>query len=177
MGKEKKVLPQAEVKKGICLEEWKMIVINMVANFVCGYYWEGMIAPAEITFSQDMFPYINDEADGEIYITKVNDKGVMQATYWGADIEKSGNIYVQHFKNVLSGLYEIEDDEEFGKAKEIFKIHATDPSVLIEAHNLLKLAVPDTDLFMYARNETTLHVVDLNQDPSFKRELKKKGLI
>jgi hypothetical protein len=84
---------------------------------------------------------------------------------------------LQHFKNAFSGIYEIEDEDEFSKAQDIFKVTTTDPSYLIEAHKYLKETIPGAELFMFAYTETTLRVVDLNQDPSFKRELKKKGLI
>ena len=171
------VLPLAEVKKGISLDEWVKLLFTWVVNTVCDHYGEGMIAPAEISFSQDVLLYESDYNSGDLYSTRVNDKGIMQATYFGDNHEKSGRIYLQHFKNAFSGIYEIEDDDEFSKAQDIFKVTTTDPGYLIEAHKYLKETIPGAELFMFAYTETTLRVVDLNQDPSFKRELKKKGLI
>jgi len=131
------VLPQAEVKKGISLDEWVKLLFTWVVNTVCDHYGEGMIAPAEISFSQDVILYDDSVDSGDFYTTRVNTNGVLQAVYWGDNHEKSGRIYLQHFKNAFSGIYEIEDDDEFLKAQDIFKVTTTDPGYLIEAHKYL----------------------------------------
>ena len=111
------VLPQAEVKKGISLDEWVKLLFTWVVNTVCDHYGEGMIAPAEISFSQDVILYDDSVDSGDFYTTRVNTNGVLQAVYWGDNHEKSGRIYLQHFKNAFSGIYEIEDEDEFIEAE------------------------------------------------------------
>ena len=95
-----------------------------------------------------------------------------------ADDEDPELIVLEYVEEDEEGTFvSIEDEDEFSKAQDIFKVTTTDPSYLIEAHKYLKETIPGAELFMFAYTETTLRVVDLNQDPSFKRELKKKGLI
>ena len=85
MGNKQQVLQQAEVKKDIGRDECFMKIINTASSVAENYYGKDKISPAEITFSQDMFCYVTDEANNDVYISRVNDKGVMQATYYGMD--------------------------------------------------------------------------------------------
>ena len=175
MGKKenKKALPQAEVKKGYGLDEYFRDTLDSTTFFAELYWVCGKIVPAELTFSQDTFLY-NDSDD---YITRIDEDATIRATYWGDDTTKKGNLYIQLPKNLGDRIYDLENDQDFEEAQKMFQWDNSDSQYLIEAHKLLKLAVPDADLFLWAGSPTTFYITDLNQDPSFKRELKKKGLI
>ena len=174
-----KVQSQTDAKKGITLDEWFMQSVNFATNISENYYGKDKISPAEITISSDNFPYISDSDIPEDYISRVNERGILQATYWGMNHAKHGCIYVQYFKDVFyRSMMDIADDKELSQAKKIFQIPTSDKKYLIEAHKLLNAAVPDADLFMWAEGDlTTLHITDLNQDPDFKRDLKKRNLV
>ena len=178
MGNKQQVLQQAEVKKDIGRDECFMKIINTASSVAENYYGKDKISPAEITFSQDMFCYVTDEANNDVYISRVNEKGVMQATYFGLDTTKDGHIYVQYFKDLLlRNMSEIQDDKEYEAAKKMLQIDEIDKKYLWEARNILKLAVPDADLVLWTSDIASLHITDLNQDHEFKRKLKKTGLI
>ena len=174
-----KVQSQTDAKKGITLDEWFMQSVDFATNISENYYGKDKISPAEITISSDYFPYISDSDIPEDYISRVNGRGILQATYWGIDHAKRGSIYVQYFQDVFfRSMMEIEDDKELSKAKKIFQIATSDKKYLIDAHKLLNAAVPDADLFMWAEGDLkTLHITDLNQELDFKRELKKRNLV
>ena len=171
----KKALPQAEVKKSIDCDDCFMKIIDEVRNIAENFHGEDKICPAEITFSQDMFCYANNEK----YISRVNNRGVMQATYYGLDTTKDGHIYVQYFKDVLlRNMSEIQDDKEFEAAQKMLQIGTgAYKKYLVEAHRVLKAAFPNANLFLWASDLTSLHITDLDQEHEFKRMLKKKGLI
>ena len=179
MGKKenKKALPQAEVKKGYGLDEYFRDMLDST-TFYAELYWVcGKIAPAELTFSKDTFPYVDHVDDTDAYITRIDEDATILATYWGSDSTKYGNLYIQLPQNYGDRIYDLENDQDFEEAQKMFQLGNSDSQYLIEAHKLLKLAVPDADLFLWAGSPTTFYITDLNQDPSFKRELKKKGLI
>ena len=137
------------------------------------FYHYVFLLPVSIFSPQDSFPY-NDTDD---YITRIDEDATIRATYWGTDTKKDGNLYIQLPKNLGEIVYDIENDQDFEEAQKMFQLGNSNSQYLIEAHHLLRLAVPDADLFLWAESPTTFRLTDLNQDPSFKRELKKKGLI
>ena len=173
----KKALPQAEVKKGYGLDEYFRDTLDSTTFFAELYWVCGKIAPAELTFSKDTFPYVAPMDDTDVYITKIDEDATIRATYWGADTTKDGNLYIQLPQNLGDRIYDIENDQDFEEAQKMFKLGNSNSQYLIEAHKLLNLAVSGADLFLWAESPTTFRLTDLNQDPHFKRELKKKGLI
>ena len=96
MGKKvnKKALTQAEVKKGYGLDEYFRDTLDSTTFFAELYWVCGKIAPAELTFSQDSFPY-NDTDD---YITRIDEDATIRATYWGTDTKKDGNLYIEPYE-------------------------------------------------------------------------------
>lgn len=177
MGKKTQV-QQEEAKKGIGRDKCLMEIVDTVSIIAENYYGKDKAFPVEITFSQEINRYVTDYTTHDIYDNRVNNKGIMQATYRGYSKPMKGHIYIQYFKDIfLPCISQIQDDVEFEAAKEMLQIDTIDKKYLWEARNILKLAVPDADLILWTSGITALHITDLNQDHEFKRKLKKTGLI
>lgn len=163
-------VPQAKVKKGIDRDQWFKQKLDFAKDYAVQYWKNSKIVPAELTFSLTYFPYI-DECGQHMEAYKMDEKGIIQAT------GSYGNLYIQIPKDMYEGLWELDDDKEYEEAQKMFQLGNPISLYLIEAHKLLKLAVPDADLFLWAEGLSNFRITDLNQEPDFKRELKKKGLI
>lgn len=174
----KKALPQAEVKKNIGRDECLKEIVDAVSIVAKNYYGKDKISPMEMTFSQEINTYVTNHSTGDVYDARVNDNGIMLATYRGYSKPMKGHIYIQCFKDIfLPCISQIQDDNEFEAAKDMLRIDTIEKKYFQEAHKLLKLAVPEADLVVWTSDITRLHITDLNQDHEFKRMLKINGLI
>ena len=172
------VLPQAEVKKDIGRDECLKEIVDAVSIVAKNYYGKNKISPIEMTFSQEINTYITNHSTGDVYDARVNNNGIMLATYRGYSKSMKGHIYIQCFKDIfLPCISQIQDDNEFEAAKDMLRIDTIEKKYFREAHKLLKLAVPEADLVVWTSDITRLHITDLNQDHEFKRMLKINGLI